>query len=62
MGHTLLNMFVPMAGLCVIYLQFTLFLAGLDKDIGVDRVEGGAANRGLLDEELQAVIAGGARS
>ena len=46
--------------LCVIHFKFTFFLARLDKDISVDGVEGGTADRRLLDEEFQTVVAGGA--
>ncbi len=44
----------------MIYLRLSFFLARLDKNIGVDRVEGGATDRGLLDEEFQTIITRGA--
>ena len=44
----------------MVLFQLAFFLAGLHQDIGVDLVVGAAADGGLLDEQLQAVIAGGA--
>jgi len=46
--------------LCMVYLKSSFFLARLDQNISVEGVEGGAADRRLLDEEFQAIIAGGA--
>ena len=44
----------------MVYLKSSFFLAGLDEDISVEGVEGGAADRRLLDQELQAIIASSA--
>ncbi len=44
----------------MILFQLAFFLAGLHQDIGVSLVIGAAANGSLLDEQFQAVIAGGA--
>jgi hypothetical protein len=40
--------------------QPALFLAGLNQDVRVIPVEGGAADRSLLDQQFQPVVAGGA--
>jgi hypothetical protein len=43
----------------VVDLQLAFFLAGLHQDIGVNLIVGAATDRRLLDEQFQAVIAGG---
>jgi hypothetical protein len=42
------------------YFKSPFFLASFDKNISVDRVEGSATNRRLLDEEFQTIVASGA--